>query len=128
MLVEHGPNGEFYWCVLLDFPQILFKTTIFSFSFSSLVSFFFCFLYSSLVSFAFCVCMCCCCCFSKQKISIQIHIRLCRQVSDKRVFIQQIYGNKTNFFGLTDEWNRYCLEDIKDEWHQSNDGKPHRVN
>ena len=28
---------------------------------------------------------------------------------------------------LTDEWNQYCLEDIKEECYQSNDGMPLRV-
>ena len=28
---------------------------------------------------------------------------------------------------LAIEWNQYCLEDIKEEWYQSNDGKSLRV-
>ena len=31
-----------------------------------------------------------------------IQIRLCEQVSDKKLFTWPISGNKTNFFGLSD--------------------------
>ena len=31
------------------------------------------------------------------------------------------------FDKLTDGWNQYCLEDIKEEWYQLNDGNPLRV-
>ena len=32
-----------------------------------------------------------------------------------------------NVENLTDQWNQYCLEYIKEEWCQSNDGKPLRI-
>ena len=46
--------------------------------------------------------------------------------------VMQILGKKlstvlVNVDKLTDEWNQYCLEDIKEEWYQSNDGEPLRT-
>ena len=54
------------------------------------------------------------------------------RTSDSSLRGMRILGKKltaisVNVDKLTDEWNQYCLEDIKEEWYQSNDGKPLRV-
>ena len=80
--MENYLNKEFYWCVMLDFSQLLFTRTTFSFyltgkhyllSFVFPLSFlffsFFCFL---LMRF-----------FKKLKMYILIHIQVCGQVSYK---------------------------------------------
>ena len=41
-------------------------------------------------------------CFLKLKMYILIHIQLCVHVSDKKIFIWPISGNKTTFFCLRD--------------------------
>ena len=88
-----------YYSIPLDFLQILFTTTIFPFSFSSLV-----FLFSCLVSFP------CLWGFFKQKIYIPIHIWLCERISDKKCFTRPISRNKTTFFfGLQLEFWTNCL-------------------
>ena len=52
----------------------------------------------SLVSFAYISCYISCILFLKLKICILIHIRLCGQVSDKKIFTGPISANKTTFF------------------------------
>ena len=91
-LVENRLNSELYWCILLDFPQILFKTNAFYIFFSTLVSFLF--LFSSLVSFAFCLCV-----FINKNIYCDTH-RLCGRVTDKKFFTRPISENKITFFFL----------------------------
>ena len=61
--------------------------------------------FSFLLSFAFCLVLFPFFCFFefavfilKLKIFILIHIRLCGQVSDKKIFTQPISGNKNDFF------------------------------
>ena len=53
-------------------------------------------LFSSLGSFVFLFI----CCFLKLKMYVLIHIRLCRQVSDKNFFTRQIFGNKTTIYAF----------------------------
>ena len=44
-----------------------------------------------------------------------------------QILAKKLTAISMNVDKLTDECNQYCLEDIKEEWHQSNDGKPLRV-
>ena len=44
-----------------------------------------------------------------------------------RILCKKLNAISVNFDKLTNEWNQYCLEDIKEEWYHSNDGKPLRV-
>ena len=82
--------------------DILFSSLAFFAFFVFLFAFLAC-LYSCLFFLLVCILVCFFClfvCFLKLKIYILIHIRLCGRVSDKKIFIRLISGNKTTFFDL----------------------------